>query len=39
MKTLEKTDWNVSKAAKLLGLTRDMLRTRIERYGLVRPEQ
>ncbi|HEX9180675.1 MAG TPA: sigma 54-interacting transcriptional regulator, partial [Burkholderiales bacterium] len=38
MKTLEKTDWNVSKAAKLLGLTRDMLRTRIERYGLVRPE-
>ncbi|HEX6828428.1 MAG TPA: sigma-54 dependent transcriptional regulator, partial [Burkholderiales bacterium] len=39
MKTLEKTDWNVSKAAKLLGLTRDMLRTRIERYGLVRPDE
>ncbi len=36
---LAKTDWNVSKAAKLLGLTRDMLRTRIERYGLHRPAQ
>jgi two-component system, NtrC family, response regulator AtoC len=39
LKTLEKTDWNVSKAAKLLGLTRDMLRTRIERYGLARPDE
>jgi two-component system response regulator AtoC len=38
VKTLDKTGWNVSRAAKLLGLTRDMLRTRIERYGLVRPE-
>ena len=35
---LEKTDWNVSKAAKLLGLSRDMLRTRMEKYGLARPE-
>jgi DNA-binding NtrC family response regulator len=34
---LEKTDWNVSKAAKLLGLSRDMLRTRMEKYGLARP--
>jgi len=38
MHMLERTDWNVSKAAKLLGLSRDMLRTRMEKYGLVRPE-
>ena len=37
-KTLEKTDWNVSKSAKLLGLSRDMLRYRIEKYGFVRPD-
>jgi DNA-binding NtrC family response regulator len=36
MQTLDKTDWNVSKAARLLGLSRDMLRTRMEKYGLVR---
>ncbi|MBS1172310.1 MAG: sigma-54-dependent Fis family transcriptional regulator [Proteobacteria bacterium] len=38
-KTLDKTDWNVSKSAKLLGLSRDMLRYRIEKYGLVRPNE
>jgi DNA-binding NtrC family response regulator len=38
-KTLEKTDWNISKSAKLLGLSRDMLRYRIEKYGLARPER
>ncbi|MBI4292013.1 MAG: sigma-54-dependent Fis family transcriptional regulator [Betaproteobacteria bacterium] len=37
-KTLEKTDWNISKSAKLLGLTRDMLRYRIEKYGFMRPD-
>jgi transcriptional regulator with GAF, ATPase, and Fis domain len=37
-KTLEKTDWNISKSAKLLGLSRDMLRYRIEKYGFERPE-
>jgi two-component system, NtrC family, response regulator AtoC len=37
-KTLEKTDWNISKSAKLLGLSRDMLRYRIEKYGFARPE-
>ncbi len=37
LKILEKTDWNISKSAKLLGLSRDMLRYRIEKYGLVRP--
>ena len=37
-KTLEKTGWNVSKSAKLLGLTRDMMRYRIEKYGLCAPQ-
>jgi two-component system, NtrC family, response regulator AtoC len=37
-KTLEKTGWNVSKSAKLLGLTRDMMRYRIEKYGLYAPD-
>jgi transcriptional regulator with PAS, ATPase and Fis domain len=36
---LDQADWNVSKAAKLLGLTRDMLRTRMEKYGLARPDK
>jgi len=36
--TLDKTDWNVSKSAKLLGLSRDMMRYRIEKYGLQRQE-
>ena len=37
-KTLEITGWNVSKSAKLLGLTRDMMRYRIEKYGLYAPQ-
>ncbi|HET9576324.1 MAG TPA: sigma-54 dependent transcriptional regulator [Usitatibacter sp.] len=36
---LEQTGWNVSKAAVELGISRDMLRTRMERHGLVRPEK
>lgn len=39
IKTLNKTDWNVTKTARLLGLTRDMLRYRIDRLGLARPER
>ncbi|KFX68604.1 Fis family transcriptional regulator [Pseudomonas taeanensis MS-3] len=39
IKTLNKTDWNVTKSARLLGLTRDMLRYRIDRLGLARPER
>lgn len=39
IQTLEKTDWNVSKAARILGLSRDMLRTRMEKYGLMRAEK
>jgi two-component system response regulator AtoC len=37
VKALEKTDWNVTKSAKLLGLSRDMLRYRIEKLDLRRP--
>ena len=36
---LDKTDWNVNKPARLLGLSRDMLRYRIEKLGLERPDK
>ncbi|WOD12857.1 sigma-54 dependent transcriptional regulator [Pseudomonas sp. NyZ704] len=36
---LERTDWNVTKSARMLGITRDMLRYKIEKMGLVRPER
>ncbi|WAB90373.1 sigma-54 dependent transcriptional regulator [Pseudomonas citronellolis] len=39
VKMLDRTDWNVTKSARLLGLTRDMLRYKIEKLGLVRPER
>lgn len=39
VRALERTDWNVSKSAKLLGLSREMLRYRIEKYGLARPDE
>ncbi len=39
LKTLEKTDWNVSKSARRLGLSRDMLRYRILKYGFARPTE
>ncbi|ASL26773.1 sigma-54-dependent transcriptional regulator [Azotobacter chroococcum] len=39
LRTLDKTDWNVTKSARLLGLTRDMLRYRIEKLGLARPDR
>ncbi|MCQ4347473.1 sigma-54 dependent transcriptional regulator [Pseudomonas stutzeri] len=38
-RTLERTDWNVTKSARLLGLSRDMLRYRIEKLGLERPDR
>ncbi|MCK9800278.1 sigma-54 dependent transcriptional regulator [Pseudomonas sp. MAFF 302030] len=38
-KTLDRTDWNVTKSARLLGLSRDMLRYRIEKLGLMRPDK
>ena len=34
---LEQSGWNVSRAAMDLGITRDKLRTRMERYQLTRP--
>src|SRR6185369_4472852 len=37
VRTLERTGWNVTKSAKLLGLSRDMMRYRIEKMGLARP--
>ena len=38
-KMLDKTDWNVTKSARLLGLSRDMLRYRREKLGLERPDK
>ncbi len=32
----EKTAWNVTQASKLLGISRDTLRYRIEKYKLTR---
>jgi DNA-binding NtrC family response regulator len=34
LRALERTDWNVTQAAKLLGLSRDTLRYRIEKFQL-----
>jgi transcriptional regulator with GAF, ATPase, and Fis domain len=34
---LARADWNVTRAAKLLNLTRDTLRYRIEKFGLSAP--
>ncbi|MNZ37092.1 Nitrogen fixation protein VnfA [compost metagenome] len=39
VKVLGKTDWNISKSARMLGLTRDMLRYRIDKLGLERPDR
>lgn len=39
LRTLDRTDWNVTKSARLLGLSRDMLRYRIEKLGLERPDR
>jgi len=33
-KTLAQTGWNISRTAKLLGISRNTLRSRIERFGL-----
>jgi DNA-binding NtrC family response regulator len=34
LQALQKTDWNVTRAARLLGLSRDTLRYRIAKFGL-----
>lgn len=36
---LERTGWNVTGAAKLLGLSRDTMRYRIDKFGITRPDQ
>ena len=37
VQALQKTGWNVTRAARLLGLTRDTLRYRMEKFSLVPP--
>jgi two-component system response regulator AtoC len=37
-RALDRSGWNVTRAARLLGISRDMMRYRIEKMGLVRPE-
>lgn len=39
LEALEKTEWNVTRAAKLLGVSRDTLRYRIEKYNLREPQE
>jgi transcriptional regulator of acetoin/glycerol metabolism len=39
LQALERTDWNVTQAARVLGISRDTLRYRIEKQGLARPER
>ena len=36
IKALERSSWNVTQAARLLGISRDTLRYRIDKHGLVR---
>jgi DNA-binding NtrC family response regulator len=38
LQALERCGWNQTQAGKLLGLNRDQVRYRIEKYGLQRPE-
>jgi len=37
VRALQHTGWNVSRTAKLLGLSRDTLRYRMEKYRLYAP--
>jgi DNA-binding NtrC family response regulator len=37
MRALNHTDWNVTQAARLLGLSRDTMRYRIDKFGLKQP--
>ncbi len=38
-RALDKTAWNVSRSARLLGLSRDTIRYRIRKFGFVRPSE
>jgi transcriptional regulator of acetoin/glycerol metabolism len=37
VQALDQTGWNVSRAARILGISRDTLRYRIEKHRLVEP--
>ena len=37
LRALEQAEWNVTRAARLLDVSRDTLRYRIEKHGLQRP--
>ena len=37
LKTLEKTDWNISKASRLLGISRWTMYRRFQKYNISRP--
>ncbi len=39
LQALERTDWNFTQAGKLLGLNRDQVRYRAEKFGLTREEE
>jgi len=39
LQALQKTSWNVTRAAKLLGVSRDTLRYRIDKFNLVEHRQ
>ena len=38
MQAMEQTDYNITKSAKLLGLTFRTLQYRLEKFGIKRPE-
>jgi transcriptional regulator with GAF, ATPase, and Fis domain len=38
MQAMEQTDYNITKAAKLLGLTFRTLQYRLEKFGIKRPD-
>ena len=38
LQALQRSGWNVSQAAQLLGLSRDTLRYRMEKYDIIKPE-
>ena len=37
LRALEQAEWNVTRAARLLDISRDTLRYRIDKHGLQRP--
>ena len=39
MQAMERTDFNITKSAKLLGLTFRTLQYRLEKFGIKRPDR